>query len=58
MVYRYYKECIEEEVYKPFKIVVQRDLSFLDKLRCKFLSSQLNAVYPIRKMLYYSNIGG
>ena len=45
---------------KPFKECVNRELNFIDKVRCKFFSPELNAVYLIRKMQYLqsSRMGG
>lgn len=52
----FYKKCIEIEVYGPFKDVVGRNLTLADKIRCKFFSPELNAIYLIRKMQYYRGL--
>ena len=58
MTKEFYKKCIEVEVYGPFQEHVNRKLNFLDKVRCKCFSPELNAVYLIRKMQYYSTLRG
>lgn len=60
MTKEFYKKCIEVEVYGPFKECLNRELNFIDKIRCKFFSPELNAVYLIRKMQYLhsSRMGG
>ena len=60
MTKEFYKKCIEVEVYGAFKECVNRELNFIDKIRCKFFSPELNAVYLIRKMQYLhsSRMGG
>ena len=46
-----YKRCISEEVYKPYLITKKR-LNIFDKIWCKYLSPELNAVYLVRKKQY------
>ena len=60
MTKEFYKKCIEVEVYGPFQEHVNRRLNFLDKVRCRIMSPEMNAVYLIRKMQYYgtSQMGG
>lgn len=52
----FYKKCIEVEVYGPYKESVNRDLTILDKIWCRFFSPELNAVYLIRRMQYISGL--
>ena len=46
-----YKRCISEEVYKPY-LSTKKRLCLFDKIWCKHLSPELNAVYLVRKKQY------
>ena len=54
---KFFKQCIQEEVYGQYKKAKNR-LNFFDKIWCKFLSPQTNAVYLIRKKELYESGGG
>lgn len=43
-----YKECIYKEVYEPYYHAKNR-LTILDKIWCKYISPESNAVYLVRK---------
>ena len=48
MTRQFYKECIEEEVYAPYRQAKQK-MSVLDKIWCRYLSPESNAIYLIRR---------
>lgn len=52
----FYKECIEKEVYGPYKKSKKR-FTFFDKMWCKYLNPELNAVYLIRRKQYLEQGG-
>lgn len=57
MTYQEYKDCINTEVYLPYLEATNRKLTLVNKLRCKFISPQLNSAYLVRKMLYWNEQG-
>lgn len=52
----FYRKCLEVEVYGPYKEYVNRKLTIIDKIRCRYFSPELSAVYLIRKMQYYKGV--
>ena len=54
---KFYKECIEKEVYSQYRQAKKR-LTLFDKIWCKHISPELNALYLIRKKQYLEEKGG
>ena len=52
-----YLECLEKEIYQPYKSAKGK-LSWLDKLWCKYISPESNAVFLVRKKLYWESKNG
>ena len=46
--------CLDMEVYGPYQKHLNRSLYSFEKLRCKFISPEFNAIYLLRKMQFYS----
>ncbi len=53
----FYKQCIEQEVYSQYREAKKR-LTILDKIWCKYLNPELNALYLIRRKQYLEEKGG
>ena len=53
----FYKECIEKEIYSEYRKSKKR-LNIFDKIWCRYLSPELNAVYLIRRKQYLESCGG
>lgn len=51
-----YKECIEKEIYSEYRKSKNR-LTLIDKIWCRYLSPELNAVYLIRRKQYFESKG-
>lgn len=52
-----YKECIEQEIYAPYRNAKNR-CSFLDKIWLKYICPESNALFFVRKKMYLESIGG
>ncbi|WP_051611965.1 hypothetical protein [Xylanibacter ruminicola] len=53
-----YNELVKFEVYEFYESFLHRRLSWIDKIRAKYISPQGNATYLIRKMQYFYSCGG
>lgn len=53
-----YNKLVKFEVYEFYEKSFHRRLSWIDKIRVKYLSPQGNATYLIRKMQYFYSCGG
>lgn len=52
----FYRQCIEKEIYAEYKQSKKR-LNLVDKIWCRYLSPELNAVYLIRRKQYFEEKG-
>ena len=52
----YYKACIEQEIYLPYR-QSKRRLNWLDKIWCRYVNPELNAVYLVRRKQYLEEKG-
>ena len=52
-----YKECIEQEIYTPYRNAKNR-CGFLDKIWLKYICPESNALFLVRQKMYFESIGG